>query len=126
MRNLSALWASHKAAAHDGEKTGVDSRTGSHNRTLREWNVHSSHSQDYGVLYGEGFTVDQDRIITAAAEANPHTNAVAIRDTLHLDASVWTVTRRLHEAVCCQCLFPRRVGVAKLYPLPPMVQRGSD
>ncbi|KAK3885105.1 hypothetical protein Pcinc_010656 [Petrolisthes cinctipes] len=61
MRNLSALWASHKAAAHDGEKTGVDSRTGSHNRTLREWNVHSSHSQDYGVLYGEGFTVDQLR-----------------------------------------------------------------
>lgn len=59
MRNSSALWASHKAAAHDGEKTGVDSRTGSHNRTTREWNVDSSHSQDNGVLYGDGFTVDQ-------------------------------------------------------------------
>lgn len=43
-------------------------------------------------------TPAQDNNITAAAEANPHTNAVAIRDTPHLNASVWTVRRRLHEA----------------------------
>lgn len=43
-------------------------------------------------------TPAQDQAIIAAAEDTPHTNAVAIRDELHLDASVWTVRRRLHEA----------------------------
>lgn len=40
----------------------------------------------------------QDRQIVTSAEAQPHTNAVAIRDALNLDVSEWTVRKRLHEA----------------------------
>lgn len=36
--------------------------------------------------------------IIAAAEADHHTNAVAIRDSLQLEVSARTVRRRLHEA----------------------------
>lgn len=43
-------------------------------------------------------TPAQDREIVAAAEDRPLSNAVEIRDALHLDASVWTVRRRLHGA----------------------------
>ena len=46
-------------------------------------------------------TVAQDNNIIAAAEANPFTNAVAIRDSLQLEVSAKAMRRRLHSA-CMQ------------------------
>ncbi|KAK4315412.1 hypothetical protein Pmani_013329 [Petrolisthes manimaculis] len=43
-------------------------------------------------------TPSQDQEIVAATKDSPHTNVVAIRDALHLDASVWTVRKRVLEA----------------------------
>ncbi|KAG7163712.1 Transposable element Tcb2 transposase-like 10 [Homarus americanus] len=43
-------------------------------------------------------TTQEDECIRQAAEENPFTNAVAIRDELQLNVSNETVRRRLHEA----------------------------
>ena len=40
----------------------------------------------------------EDQRVLDEVRRNPHTNAVAIRDALHLDVSSVTVRRRLHEA----------------------------
>ena len=41
-------------------------------------------------------TPEEDRAITEVATQSPHTNAVAIRDTLNLDVSAGTIRNRLH------------------------------
>lgn len=53
-------------------------------------------------------TPAQDQQITAAAADSPFTNAVAIRDALHLEVSATTVRRRLHSQGIPTVLLPRK------------------
>ncbi|KAH7984306.1 hypothetical protein HPB52_019152 [Rhipicephalus sanguineus] len=45
-----------------------------------------------------------DRLIIAAVVADPHISAKGIKDALHLNASVWTIRRRLAEAGLANCV----------------------
>ncbi|KAH7956692.1 hypothetical protein HPB52_011772 [Rhipicephalus sanguineus] len=45
-----------------------------------------------------------DRLIIAAVVADPHISAKGIKDALHLNASVWTIRRRLAEAGLVNCV----------------------
>ncbi|KAH8029148.1 hypothetical protein HPB51_023688 [Rhipicephalus microplus] len=45
-----------------------------------------------------------DRLIIAAVVADPHVTAKCIKDALHLNASIWTIRRRLAEAGLADCV----------------------
>ncbi|KAK4306442.1 hypothetical protein Pmani_021738 [Petrolisthes manimaculis] len=71
-------------------------------RTVLRWIRRSEDTDWYGNLPRgrppRCTTPAQRRDILQAAEADPQTNAVAIRESLHLDVSERTVRRVLHEA----------------------------
>ena len=66
-------------------------------RWLRRWEESADLTDHRRGRPARKTTPEEDRQICQAADENPFTNAVAIRDNLNLDISARTIRRRLHE-----------------------------
>ena len=65
---------------------------------MRRWEESGNLSDQTRGRLARRTTPEDDQRIRQAAENHPLTNAVAIRDELHLDVSAATVRRQLREA----------------------------